>query len=94
MTFYVFNLYLLIYFLLFFTPKFDCMDAILIYDGSHLVVCFMSRCDLISMLVQIEGPALLNGGFNAAVAKVGLQKFVSDLFWVGMFYHLYNQVWI
>lgn len=42
--------------------------------------------------MQIEGPALLNGGFNAAIAKVGMQKFVSDLFWVGMFYHLYNQV--
>lgn len=31
-------------------------------------------------------------GFNDAIAKVGLTKFVSDLFWVGMFYHLYNQV--
>jgi solute carrier family 35 protein E1 len=44
------------------------------------------------MLLQIEGPALVNGGFSAAISKVGLQKFVSDLFWVGMFYHLYNQV--
>ncbi|MQI32388.1 hypothetical protein EI016_24785, partial [Escherichia coli] len=24
--------------------------------------------------------------------KVGLTKFITDLFWVGMFYHLYNQV--
>lgn len=31
-------------------------------------------------------------GFNDAIAKVGLTKFVTDLFWVGMFYHLYNQV--
>jgi len=34
----------------------------------------------------------LKTGFNDAIAKVGLVKFVSDLFWVGMFYHLYNQV--
>ncbi|KAL8533655.1 hypothetical protein ACS0TY_009887 [Phlomoides rotata] len=27
-----------------------------------------------------------------AIAKVGLQKFLFDLFWIGMFYHLYNQV--
>lgn len=31
-------------------------------------------------------------GFRDAIAKVGLYKFLSDLFWIGMFYHLYNQV--
>lgn len=31
-------------------------------------------------------------GFRDAIAKVGLHKFLSDLFWIGMFYHLYNQV--
>ena len=31
-------------------------------------------------------------GFNDAIAKVGMTKFISDLFWVGMFYHLYNQL--
>lgn len=31
-------------------------------------------------------------GFTDAIAKVGLVKFLSDLFWIGMFYHLYNQV--
>lgn len=31
-------------------------------------------------------------GFKDAIAKVGLNKFMSDLFWIGMFYHLYNQV--
>lgn len=41
---------------------------------------------------QIEGPQLLQHGFKDAIAKVGLQKFLSDLFWIGMFYHLYNQV--
>jgi solute carrier family 35 protein E1 len=31
-------------------------------------------------------------GFTAAISKVGLQKFLFDLFWVGIFYHLYNQL--
>lgn len=44
------------------------------------------------LVLQIEGPALMQHGFADAIAKVGMQKFVSDLFWVGMFYHLYNQV--
>ncbi|KAK1378946.1 hypothetical protein POM88_025690 [Heracleum sosnowskyi] len=29
--------------------------------------------------------------YSDAIAKVGLYKFLSDLFWIGMFYHLYNQ---
>ncbi|OEL24246.1 Triose phosphate/phosphate translocator TPT, chloroplastic [Dichanthelium oligosanthes] len=40
----------------------------------------------------IEGPQLMQHGFNEAITKVGLQKFVTDLFLVGLFYHLYNQV--
>ncbi|XP_042026560.1 triose phosphate/phosphate translocator, chloroplastic-like [Salvia splendens] len=42
--------------------------------------------------IIIEGPQLLKSGFNDAIAKVGLTKFITDLFWVGMFYHLYNQL--
>ncbi|KAE9613547.1 Triose phosphate/phosphate translocator [Lupinus albus] len=42
--------------------------------------------------IILEGPTLLKHGFNDAITKVGLTKFVTDLFWVGMFYHLYNQV--
>lgn len=42
--------------------------------------------------MQLEGPQLLKHGFADAIAKVGLTKFITDLFWVGMFYHLYNQV--
>nr|P49132.1 RecName: Full=Triose phosphate/phosphate translocator, chloroplastic; Short=cTPT; Flags: Precursor [Flaveria trinervia]CAA81385.1 triose phosphate/phosphate translocator [Flaveria trinervia] len=42
--------------------------------------------------VLFEGPQLLKHGFNDAIAKVGMIKFISDLFWVGMFYHLYNQI--
>ncbi|KAL6627091.1 hypothetical protein ACP70R_030817 [Stipagrostis hirtigluma subsp. patula] len=40
----------------------------------------------------VEGPKLMQYGFKDAIAKVGLQKFVSDLFLVGLFYHLYNQI--
>lgn len=42
--------------------------------------------------ILIEGPTLMKHGFADAIAKVGLVKFLSDLFWVGMFYHLYNQL--
>lgn len=42
--------------------------------------------------ILIEGPKLMQYGFADAIAKVGLNKFLSDLFWIGMFYHLYNQL--
>ncbi|XP_031491489.1 triose phosphate/phosphate translocator, chloroplastic-like isoform X2 [Nymphaea colorata] len=42
--------------------------------------------------IFIEGPKLMQHGFADAIAKVGLFKFLSDLFWIGMFYHLYNQL--
>lgn len=42
--------------------------------------------------ILIEGPQLIQHGFGDAIAKVGLHKFLFDLFWIGMFYHLYNQV--
>lgn len=50
-----------------------------------LIVC-------IPPAIIFEGPKLLQHGFNDAIAKVGLTKFYTDLFWVGMFYHLYNQI--
>ncbi|PIN06557.1 Glucose-6-phosphate/phosphate and phosphoenolpyruvate/phosphate antiporter [Handroanthus impetiginosus] len=50
-----------------------------------LVVC-------IPPAIIFEGPQLIKHGFSDAIAKVGLTKFISDLFWVGMFYHLYNQL--
>ncbi|KAJ6738209.1 hypothetical protein OIU74_003211 [Salix koriyanagi] len=50
-----------------------------------LIVC-------IPPAIIVEGPQLMKYGFNDAIAKVGLTKFISDLFWVGMFYHLYNQL--
>ncbi|KAL0321261.1 UNVERIFIED_CONTAM: Triose phosphate/phosphate translocator, chloroplastic [Sesamum radiatum] len=50
-----------------------------------LIVC-------IPPAVIFEGPQLIKHGFNDAIAKVGLTKFITDLFWVGMFYHLYNQL--
>ncbi|CAL0318202.1 unnamed protein product [Lupinus luteus] len=45
-----------------------------------------------SKKAMIEGPKLMEFGFANAIAKVGLVKFLSDLFWIGMFYHLYNQL--
>eukprot|EP00250_Pteridium_aquilinum_P011138 c19859_g1_i1 orf=444-1793(-) len=42
--------------------------------------------------ILMEGPALMQHGFADAITKVGMTKFVTDLFWVGMFYHLYNQL--
>ena len=54
----------------------------------NLRTTLITKC----LLVQLEGPQLIKHGFGDAIAKVGLTKFVTDLFWVGMFYHLYNQV--
>jgi len=51
---------------------------------------------LISMLVCspfmfiMEGSQLAAGA-QAAIAKVGAQRFYTDLFMVGLLYHLYNQ---
>ncbi|XP_076888676.1 triose phosphate/phosphate translocator, chloroplastic-like [Bidens hawaiensis] len=42
--------------------------------------------------ILIEGPKLMQYGFSDAIARVGIVKFVSDLLWIGMFYHLYNQI--
>ncbi|CAI9785286.1 unnamed protein product [Fraxinus pennsylvanica] len=39
---------------------------------------------------KIEGPQLMQYGIKYAIAKVGPNDFLSDLFWIGMFYHLYN----
>ncbi|CAO2181551.1 unnamed protein product [Urochloa humidicola] len=53
---------------------------------------------IISLIVCIppalffEGPQLMQHGFADAIAKVGMQKLVTDLFLVGLFYHLYNQI--
>jgi len=64
------------------------MDSTNLY--AYISIISLALC--IPPALIIEGPALVNGGFSAAISKVGLQKFVSDLFWVGMFYHLYNQL--
>ncbi|KAK7252124.1 hypothetical protein RIF29_35860 [Crotalaria pallida] len=64
------------------------MDSTNVY--AYISIIALIVC--IPPAVIVEGPTLLKHGFNDAIAKVGLTKFVSDLFWVGMFYHLYNQV--
>ncbi|XP_065860564.1 triose phosphate/phosphate translocator, chloroplastic-like [Euphorbia lathyris] len=64
------------------------MDSTNVY--AYISIIALIVC--IPPAVLIEGPQLMQYGFKDAIAKVGLHKFVSDLFWIGMFYHLYNQV--
>ncbi|KAI4371723.1 hypothetical protein MLD38_010043 [Melastoma candidum] len=64
------------------------MDSTNVY--AYISIIALIVC--IPPAIIVEGPQLLKYGFNDAIAKVGLNKFLSDLFWVGMFYHLYNQL--
>ncbi|XP_048318256.2 triose phosphate/phosphate translocator, chloroplastic [Ziziphus jujuba] len=64
------------------------MDSTNVY--AYISIIALVFC--IPPAIVIEGPQLLQHGFKDAIAKVGLVKFVSDLFWVGLFYHLYNQL--
>ncbi|CAI5996860.1 unnamed protein product [Closterium sp. NIES-65] len=63
-------------------------------DSTNLYayISILSLLYCIPPAILMEGPKLLAGGFTDAIAKVGLTKFLSDLFWVGVFYHLYNQL--
>ncbi|XP_002960623.2 triose phosphate/phosphate translocator TPT, chloroplastic [Selaginella moellendorffii] len=58
----------------------------------YAYISILSLLFCIPPAVVMEGPKLLQHGFADAIAKVGMVKFLSDLFWVGMFYHLYNQI--
>ncbi|KAK9681989.1 hypothetical protein RND81_10G042000 [Saponaria officinalis] len=64
------------------------MDSTNLYAYISIIALFVC----LPPAIIIEGPQLMKHGFNDAIAKVGLTKFISDLFWVGMFYHLYNQL--
>ncbi|KAL9668692.1 hypothetical protein QQ045_006230 [Rhodiola kirilowii] len=64
------------------------MDSTNVYAYITIIALFVC----IPPAILIEGPQLLKHGFSDAIAKVGMTKFISDLFWVGMFYHLYNQL--
>ncbi|KAJ8421181.1 hypothetical protein Cgig2_026985 [Carnegiea gigantea] len=64
------------------------MDSTNIY--AYITIIALLVC--IPPALIVEGPQLIKHGFSDAIAKVGLTKFISDLFWVGMFYHLYNQI--
>ncbi|GJP49411.1 hypothetical protein CLOM_g8621 [Closterium sp. NIES-68] len=63
-------------------------------DSTNLYayISILSLLYCIPPAILMEGPRLLGGGFTDAIAKVGMTKFLSDLFWVGVFYHLYNQL--
>ncbi|KAL3684335.1 hypothetical protein R1sor_002357 [Riccia sorocarpa] len=58
----------------------------------YAYISILSLLFCIPPAIVMEGPALMKFGFADAIAKVGAMKFWSDLFWVGMFYHLYNQL--
>ncbi|OIW02178.1 hypothetical protein TanjilG_02402 [Lupinus angustifolius] len=64
------------------------MDSTNVYAYTSVIAFFFC----IPPAILIEGPKLMEFGFANAIAKVGLVKFLSDLFWIGMFYHLYNQL--
>ncbi|KAK3163182.1 hypothetical protein QOZ80_1AG0000260 [Eleusine coracana subsp. coracana] len=64
------------------------MDSTNVY--AYITIISLIVC--IPPALIVEGPQLMQHGFKDAIAKVGLQKLVSDLFLVGLFYHLYNQV--
>lgn len=64
------------------------MDSTNVY--AYISIIALLFC--IPPAIIIEGPQLMQHGFSDAIAKVGLTKFLSDLFWIGMFYHLYNQL--
>ncbi|KAJ0240678.1 Triose phosphate/phosphate translocator TPT [Hirschfeldia incana] len=64
------------------------MDSTNVYAYISIIALFVC----LPPAIIVEGPQLLKHGFSDAIAKVGMTKFISDLFWVGMFYHLYNQL--
>ncbi|XAR66504.1 hypothetical protein NMG60_11012772 [Bertholletia excelsa] len=64
------------------------MDSTNVY--AYISIIALIVC--IPPAIVMEGPQLMKHGFTDAIAKVGMTKFISDLFWVGMFYHLYNQL--
>lgn len=64
------------------------MDSTNLYAYISIIGLFVC----IPPAMIIEGPQLLQHGFEDAIAKVGMTKFVTDLIWVGLFYHLYNQL--
>ncbi|KAF7809046.1 triose phosphate/phosphate translocator, chloroplastic-like [Senna tora] len=64
------------------------MDSTNVYAYISIIALFFC----LPPAIFIEGPKLMEYGFGNAIAKVGLFKFLSDLFWIGMFYHLYNQL--
>ncbi|THU53474.1 hypothetical protein C4D60_Mb10t14810 [Musa balbisiana] len=64
------------------------MDSTNVYAYISIIALFVC----IPPAILLEGPQLMQHGFKDAIGKVGMTKFLSDLFWVGMFYHLYNQL--
>ncbi|KAF5752058.1 hypothetical protein HS088_TW02G01078 [Tripterygium wilfordii] len=64
------------------------MDSTNVYAYTTIIALLFC----IPPAILIEGPQLMQYGLKEAIAKMGLYKFLSDLFLIGMFYHLYNQL--
>eukprot|EP00850_Spirogloea_muscicola_P006957 SM000034S12711 [mRNA] locus=s34:332971:336264:- [translate_table: standard] len=64
------------------------MDSTNVY--AYISILSLALC--IPPAIIMEGPAVVNYGWSAAIAKVGQQKFFMDLLFVGLTYHLYNQL--
>jgi len=62
------------------------LDSTAVYAYTTLISAIVCTPFMIGM----EG-GLLKAGAEAAIAKVGAQRFYFDLFMVGLLYHLYNQ---
>ncbi|KAF3662670.1 Triose phosphate/phosphate translocator, chloroplastic [Capsicum annuum] len=62
-----------------------------IYSNKAMISNF-DYPEIKSAIVKADVNLTNRYGFRDAIAKVGLYKFLSDLFWMGMFYHLYNQL--
>lgn len=63
------------------------LDSTAVYAYTTLISVLIC----VPLALMAEGSMLMDG-MNAAIAKVGAQRFWFDLFMVGLLYHLYNQV--
>ncbi len=63
------------------------LNSTAVYAWTTLISCLIC----VPWALWAEGPTLAAGA-EAAIAKVGAQRFYLDLVGVGLLYHLYNQV--
>jgi hypothetical protein len=59
--------------------------------GVYAYTTLISLFVCVPLTIIVEGPQLM-AGYEAAVAALGMQQFLTSLASVGLLYHLYNQV--